>query len=88
VDIVLHLDKLPIGNKTVVKLKYLQLSILVKLTCTRTSKLNGLESSVIPVEFEMTSIQINIPTMEGKTKKCMVRRKQYPIMLAYAFTNY
>jgi len=42
VDIILHPDKPPVGDGPVVKLKYLPAYILVKLTHTQATQLDGL----------------------------------------------
>jgi hypothetical protein len=87
VDIILHLDKPPVGNEPVIKLKYLPSYSLVKLDRTKTTKLDGLEEGVIPVEVSSKSFQILI-LVEGKYQKCTVHWCQFPMTAAYGFTDY
>ena len=55
VDIILHPDEPPIGNSPVVHLRYMPLYILVKLTRTRATPLEGLQNNVIPIEPAITT---------------------------------
>jgi hypothetical protein len=55
VDIILHPDEPPIGNEPIIWLKYLPAYILVKLTCTQASRLEGLDEAV-PVEVASTTM--------------------------------
>jgi hypothetical protein len=64
VDIILHPDKPPIGDGSTVELSYLLSYILVKLTCTRAQKLDGLEKSVIPVEPASIKFQIRVKNLQ------------------------
>jgi hypothetical protein len=50
VDIILHPDKLTLEDRPVVKLKHLPSYVLVKLTCTQASQLEGLDEGIIPVK--------------------------------------
>ena len=86
--IVLHPDEPPLGDEPIVHLKYLPSYILVKLSRTRGSKLEGLDDAVIPVEVESSSMRIHVKNGEGKWVQRTVRRRQYPITAAYAFTDY
>jgi hypothetical protein len=88
VDIILHPDEPAPGDESLVTLKYLPAYILVKLNRTRASQLEGLENSVIPVETTMKSFQIKLTTSKGKEIKRTVRRRQFPMTAAYAFTDY
>lgn len=89
VDIILHPDEPPISDSDpVVYLQYVPAYILVKLSRTRASRLAGLEDAVIPVEVATTSMKISIRVRGGKTVTRTVRRRQYPITAAYAFTDY
>ena len=54
VDIILHPEEPAIGNEPIVWLKYIPAYILVKLT----SRLEGLDKAVIPVEVASTTMQI------------------------------
>ena len=88
VNIVLHPDEPPLGDEPIVHLKYLPSYLLVKLSRTRASKLDGLDDAVIPVEVESSGMRIHVKNGEGKWIQRTVRRKQYPITSAYAFTDY
>ena len=72
VDIILHPEEPAIGNEPIVQLKYLSAYILVKLACTRASRLEGLDEAVIPVEVASTTMQITVQ-VHGKWIKCTVR---------------
>lgn len=76
VDIILHPDEPAIGEKEcVVCLKFLPAYILVKLTRTRASRLDGLEEGIIPVEPLATCYRIKVqvhmlsPIIEHKAKQ-------------------
>jgi len=86
VDIILHLDKPPVGNEPV-KLKYLPSYILVKLDRTRATQLDRLEEGIIPVEVSSKSFQISI-LVEGKYQKCIIHQHQFLMTAAYGFTDY
>lgn len=88
VDIILDPDEPPIGNDPIVHLKKLPAYVLVKLTRTRATRLEGLDNAVIPVEMITTSMRITTKTREGKAITRTVHRKQYPMTAAYAFTDY
>ena len=60
VNIILHPDEPPIGNSPVVQLQYMPSYILVKLTRTRATPLEGLQDSVIPIEPAITTYRIKI----------------------------
>lgn len=49
VDIILDVDEPPIGDEPIVTLKELPAYILVKLHCTRATRLEGLNEGVISV---------------------------------------
>jgi hypothetical protein len=88
VDIVLHPDEPPINrNDAVIRLKYLPSYLLVKLTRTRATRLEGLDECVIPIESGTTSYRIKI-MVGGKMVQRTVKRKQYPLTAAYGFTDY
>ncbi|KAI6130680.1 hypothetical protein EDD16DRAFT_1540128 [Pisolithus croceorrhizus] len=55
---------------------------------TRTSKLTGLDSSVIPVEPATRTFRIKMQDGDRKQTTCSVRRRQFPMTAAYAFTDY
>ena len=50
VDIVPHPGEPPIGNSPVVQIQDMPTYILVKLTCTQATPLEGLQDSVMPIE--------------------------------------
>lgn len=88
VGIVLDKDEPPVGDSPVVKLKHLPAYILVKLSRTRATRLDGLEDCVIPVQPTATNYRIKIATNDGKSIQRTIRRAQFPITAAYAFTDY
>ena len=88
VDIILHPDEPPLPDGPIVQLQKLPICILVKLTRTRTSRLEGLPDSVIPVEPLVSYMEIEIPTSDGSKKRRNIQRRQYPVVPAYAFTDY
>ena len=88
VDIVLHPDEPPVRDEPVVHLKYMPTYTLVKLSRTRVTTLEGLDTSVIPIEPTMTTYRIKIQQRDGKLVQKNVRRCQYPMTAAYAFTDY
>jgi PIF1-like helicase len=79
-----------IGNEPVVHLVNMPLCIMVKFHRTRTSKLEGLEERVIPVEPMTTYVDVNMNPGRNKLKQKTTRvtRRQFPITPAYAFTDY
>jgi len=89
VDIVLHPDE-PSFDKSQSRifLKHLPCYILVKLTRTRATQLNGLPKDVIPIEPTSTTYRIKSTTRNGKTKQRSIRRTQFPMTACYAFTDY
>ncbi|KAJ8516236.1 hypothetical protein ONZ45_g6447 [Pleurotus djamor] len=87
VDIILHPDEPPVADDPIVKLKYLPSYILVKLFRTRATQLDGLEESIIPVEPLTQSFRIKVDS-NGKERQATVKRRQYPVTAAYAFTDY
>lgn len=89
VDMILHPDETVDAREPVIRLKHPPSYILVKLHRTRASRLEGLDEHVIPVEPMTMTMQISIATSSGgKTVQRSVRRKQYPMMAAYTFTDY
>ena len=89
VGIVLHENEPPIDKaKAVVKLRYLPSYILVKFSRTRASRLDGLEAGVIPIEPITTTYRVRVNTNNGKESTRTFKRSQFPITLAYAFTDY
>lgn len=88
VDIILHPDEPPIANLPVIHLRYVPMYILVKLTRTRATALEGLQDNVIPIEPAITTYRIKIEQDKGRTVQKTVRRRQFPMTAAYAFTDY
>ncbi len=69
------------------RLRFLPKYILVRMDRTKACKLSGLPDNVIPIE--PMSTRINVPIGNEQDRKCMaVRRVQFPITGAYAFTDY
>jgi hypothetical protein len=88
VDIILHPDEPPIDDSPIVHLRCMPLYILVKLTRTRATPLDGLQVNVIPIEPGISTYRIKIQQKEGHTMQKSVRRRQFPMTAAYAFTDY
>jgi hypothetical protein len=88
VDIILHADEPPIGKEAIVKLQRLPAYILVKMARTRATRLEGLEECVIPVEPMEQSMEIPMRMKNGKHVRRTVKRRQFPVTGAYAFTDY
>lgn len=88
VDIILHPDEPPVGNKATVKLKYLPSYILVKLCRTCATQLDGLEESVIPVEVSSKTFKIHVQGADRKFYMCMIQQWQFPMTAAFGFTDY
>jgi hypothetical protein len=66
VDIILHPDESPLGNDSIVTLKYLPSYILIKMQQTRASQSDGLDEGIIPVEVATCNFQIKVCTNGGK----------------------
>lgn len=89
VDIILHPEEPPLQQSDgVIHLKLLPAYILVKLIRTRTSRLPGLDPGVIPVEAVCKTYSICYTSSMGALVSRRVRRQQYPMTSAYAFTDY
>ncbi|KAF9040360.1 hypothetical protein BDZ89DRAFT_1060455 [Hymenopellis radicata] len=89
VDIILDPEEPPVPEgETIIHLKYLPLYILVKMERTRTSQLEGLDQGVIPIQPRQRSMRISIQQRKGAPASRTVKRRQYPLTLAYAFTDY
>lgn len=89
VDIVLNPEEPAIpDDATVVDLKHQPLYILVKMKRTRTSQLDGLEEGVIPIRPWVRTMRISVQQRQGPPAHRTVKRLQYPLTLAYAFTDY
>ncbi|KAG6805077.1 hypothetical protein H0H92_000785, partial [Tricholoma furcatifolium] len=87
VDIILHPEESTISNDNIVELTHVPAYILVKLSQTRATKLEGLEPSVIPVEPSSKTFTINV-MVQGKSQSRTVKRCQFPMTASYAFTDY
>jgi hypothetical protein len=88
-DIILHAEEPPVAMEAIVHLKKMPICIMVKLTRTRASHLDGLEESVVPVEPLTSRTEIEVSStviMSSKHRHTTVRR-QFPITPAYAFTD-
>ena len=66
VDIILYPDEWTLEDGLVVKLKHLPSYVLVKLTHTRPSQLEGLDEGIIPVEVATQNFQIRVREANGK----------------------
>ena len=82
-EIILNPNEPPLGDDSMVTLKYLPECVLVKLSRTRAAALPNLEEGVIPIKRVSTKTQIRV---RGKSRT--VTRTQFPITAAYAFTDY
>ena len=87
-DIILHPEEEYDRHAEEIVTTRLPLYLLVKLDWTRTVPLEGLDVSVIPVEAITQTMQIQIAEKDGKTTRCTVKRRQFPVTPAYAFTDY
>ena len=88
IDIILHPDEPPIdANEAIIRLKYMPAYLLVKLSRTRATRLEGLDECVIPIEPVSTKYRIKI-SVNGKMIQRTVERRQFPLTAAYAFTDY
>lgn len=89
VDIVLDEREPPIDpHSEIVHLQYPPAFVLVQLERTRAEKLEYLDPGVIPIRPILQTMRINVRGPNGRTKIRTVKRSQYPMTLAYAFTDY
>lgn len=89
VDIILHPDEPPISlSSSEIHLHFLPLCILVKMNWTRASRLPGLQDNVIPIYPATQSISISLATTNNQTIRRNIQRRQFPMTLGYAFTDY
>ncbi len=79
IDIILHPDEPLPGDDAITELQYLPLYLLVKMTRTRASRLEGLEEGVIPVEPKQTSMRITFKTGPMKGKSSTIRRRPFTV---------
>ena len=75
------------SDEPICQLQYLPKYILVRLERTRVSKLAGLEDNMIPIEPMTISMEAEKHTGHGWSK-ISIRRTQYPLTAAYAFTDF
>ena len=87
IDIILDKDEPPLPNTNIVELVHLPAYILVQLDRTRVTQLAGLPPCVIPVAPTSKSFTITV-MVDGKPQNHTVKRRQFPMTAAYAFTNY
>ena len=58
------------------------------MNCTRATQLEGLEESVLPILPIVKTVQIKVPVAQGKLHTWTVHQCQFPMTVAYAFTDY
>ena len=87
VDIVLDKDEPLLPDENIVNLVHLPSYILVQLDRTRVTQLEGLPPCVIPVAPASKSFTITM-MVNGKPQNRTVKRRQFPMTAAYAFTDY
>jgi hypothetical protein len=88
VDIILNPKEPPINNDSIIHLVKMPLYIMVKLTRTRASQLEGLDECVVPIEPLTCRMDISMPIENQTMKRHLVLRRQFPLTAAYAFTDY
>ncbi|KIO14777.1 hypothetical protein M404DRAFT_119981 [Pisolithus tinctorius Marx 270] len=62
--------------------------MLVKLDWTRATQLAGLDNCVIPVKPRTQTFRMKCEQKDGKVVTKTVKRRQFPMTGAYAFTDY
>lgn len=82
-----HDEEVIPANERRVRLQFMPRCILIRLDRTRVPTLPGLPPGVVPFVPTMKSFQITVPGKSGTVQRT-VRRTQFPITLAYAFTDY
>lgn len=89
-DIILNSDEPPFDPLApIVRLKYAPLCVLVKVARTKADQLDGLDAGVIPIELAEKNYTIKIRNSESGTETTRsIKRRQLPLVLAYAFTDY
>ncbi|KAK1233979.1 hypothetical protein PQX77_002829 [Marasmius sp. AFHP31] len=75
-------------DQRIVHLKNLPSYILVKLERTCISQLDGLAEGVVPIEPRKQTMRISIQQKKGSPVFRNVQHLQFPLTLAYAFTDY
>jgi hypothetical protein len=87
--IVLHPAEPPVDQaQAIIKLRYLPLYLLIKLTKTKATQLAGLEHNVIPVQPVATNYRVKMKLSNGQEVQRTIKRRQFAITSAYAFTDY
>ncbi|VDC07039.1 unnamed protein product [Peniophora sp. CBMAI 1063] len=85
--ILLHEEEVVAPNARRVRLQYMPRCILIQLDRTRVPPLPGLPPGVVPFVPARRSFQISINGRHGTVHRT-VHRSQFPMTLAYAFTDY
>ncbi|KAF8192858.1 hypothetical protein K438DRAFT_1762159 [Mycena galopus ATCC 62051] len=62
--------------------------ILVKMARTRANQLEGLDEHVIPIEPAQVTYHVKFELPDHKSTQRTIRRRQFPMTGAYAFTDY
>ena len=90
VGVILHPDELTFtkGTSQYTELQRLPLYILVELQRTRVTQLTGLEECIIPVEPRTQTFRVKCEQSNGQQVTKTVKRRQFPMTAAYAFTDY
>ncbi|KAF8998627.1 hypothetical protein BDZ89DRAFT_1028204 [Hymenopellis radicata] len=55
---------------------------------TRTSQLDGLEEGIIPIQPRERMMRISVQQRKGPPVSRSVKQRQFPVTLAYTFTDY
>ncbi|THH14508.1 hypothetical protein EW146_g5828 [Bondarzewia mesenterica] len=87
-EIVLHPNEPPLKGRSVVHLHYMPLYILAKMGRTRATTLPSLDEQVIPIELSSQTCRINIRGTKRHKITKTIKRTQFPMTAAYAFTDY
>ena len=88
VDIIFHPDEPPLGDDSIVTLKYLPSYILVKIQWTGALQLDGLDKGIIPVEVVTHNFQIKVYMNRRKYVTWSVCNHRFPMTAAYTFMDY
>ena len=90
VGIKLHPDERMVSKRTsqYMELQHLPLYILVELQQTRATQLTGLEECIIPIEPRTQTFQVKCEQSNGQQVTKTIKRRQFPMTAAYAFTDY
>jgi hypothetical protein len=81
-------EEAELEEAAVVKLTRMPKCLLVKMARTRQGKLDGLEDGVIPIKPVTVPILIDVKLKNGKWVQRTIRRIQFTMTTAYAFTDY